>query len=79
MRILSRCLKSVVATTVLLLGSNTFCFADVLDSGVLRNIQIDPGQSFQISASTPEPATMLLLGIGLVLLAGVAKKGKGEQ
>ncbi len=79
MRILSRCLKSAVATTVLLLGSNTFCYADVLVGGALRNMQIDPGQSFQISASAPEPATMLLLGIGLVLLAGVAKKGKGEQ
>ncbi len=78
MRILSRYLKSAVATTVLLLGSNMFCYADVLDGGTLGNIQIDPGQSFQISAS-PEPATMLLLGIGLVLLAGVAKKGKGEQ
>lgn len=79
MRTISRYLKPIFAIILLLLGSNTFCSADVLGGVTLKNIQIDPGQSFQISASTPEPATMLLLGIGLVLLAGVARKAKGEQ
>lgn len=73
-----RSIKSVIAATVVLLASKTFSYAAVLDGGVLRNIQTDSGQNFQISASTPEPATMLLLGIGLVLLAGVARKGRGS-
>ena len=78
MRILSCCFKFLVTSCLMLLWENTLCSASILDGGSLKNVKIDPLQSLQFSASTPEPATMLLLGIGLVLLAGVARKGKGE-
>lgn len=76
MKILSRYIKVIIAAIVLLIGNSTFCYADILD-GALRNIQIDSVQSFQTSAA-PEPATMLLFGIGLVLLAAVARKGNNK-
>lgn len=78
MKILSR-IKYVVASVVLLLGNKTLCDANVLEGGAMRNVQIDSGHSFQMASSVSEPATMLLLGVGLVLLAGFAKRGKGEQ
>lgn len=74
MKIVSRCIKNLVAIIVLLVGSSSHCYADVL-GGTLRNLRIDPVQSLQISAE-PEPATMLLLGVGLILLAAVSKIGK---
>jgi hypothetical protein len=74
MKILSRCIKNVVAIIVLLLGSSSHCYAAIL-GGTMRNLRIDPIQSLQMSAE-PEPATMLLLGVGLILLAAVSKKGK---
>ena len=74
MKILLRCIKNLVAIIVLLVGSSSLCYADIL-GGTLRNIRIDPVQSLQMSAE-PEPATMLLLGVGLILLAVVSKKSK---
>ena len=76
MKVYPRYIKVIVATVMLLIGSNTFCFADILN-GTLSNIQIDSAQNFQTSAA-PEPATMLLFGIGLVLLAAVARKGNNK-
>ncbi len=74
MKILSRCIKRSVAIFGLLVGNSSLCYADILD-GTLRNIRIDPVLSLQMSAE-PEPATMLLLGVGLILLAAISKKGK---
>lgn len=75
MRILQRYVQCIIAMAVLLLVSSTFCYADILNAPSI-NIQFDPVQSFQMSASRPEPATMLLLGIGLILLSAVLRKGK---
>lgn len=70
-----RYLQSVTATIVLLVGSVTISYGESLNSALPTSLgeQLDV---LQLNSSAPEPETMLLLGIGLLLMATVARKGK---
>ncbi|BHH85726.1 PEP-CTERM sorting domain-containing protein [Desulforhopalus sp. 52FAK] len=68
-------LKSIVSTIVLLVGTATSSYGSQISNPFSQSLG-GQAQVFQLSNSTAEPETMLLLGIGLILLAAVAKKGK---
>lgn len=67
-------LKSAAATIVLTIGSATTSYGANLNSTLGEQINV-----LQLNNSSPEPETMLLLGIGLLLLATVARKGKSKS
>lgn len=71
-------LKSIVPTTVLLVSSTTASYAANLNS-VMSSTLVEQFDVLNLRSSTPEPVTMLLLGVGLLLLAAVARKGKSKS
>ncbi len=71
-------LKTIVTTTALLVTTATVSYGSNLDS-VVNSTFVEQFDVLNLRSSTPEPVTMLLLGIGLLLLAAVAKKGKSQS
>ena len=69
------CLKTTIATVVLTVGNSASCYGASINN-VFSNILGEQAQGVQLINTTPEPETMLLFGIGLILLAAVSRKGK---
>ncbi len=71
-------LKTIVTTTALLVTTATVSYGSNLNS-VVNSTFVEQFDVLNLRSSAPEPVTMLLLGIGLLLLAAVAKKGKSQS
>ncbi len=68
-------LTTIVSTALLLAGSVATSYGSQVNNPFNKGLG-EQTQLFQLTHTTPEPETMLLLGIGLILLAAVARKGK---
>jgi len=67
---------TIVTTTLLLVASVATSYGSQVNNLFTKGLG-EETQLFQLTHTTiPEPETMLLLGVGLILLAAVAKKGK---
>lgn len=71
-------LKTTIATTVILVGATTSSYGASINN-IFSDTFGAQAAGLQLTRSTPEPETMLLLGIGLLLLATVLKRGKRKQ
>ena len=69
--------KSIVSTTALLVGTATTSYGSQISNSFSNGIG-EQIKGLQLSNTTPEPENMLLLGVGLILLAAVARKGKNK-
>ena len=78
MKNIVRYLHTVTATIVFLIGSATLSYG-ANTSGALSKSISEQLDVLQLGSSSPEPETMLLLGIGLLLMATVARKGKSRS
>lgn len=73
-----RYLKIIIASLVLLVGATTSSYGANVHN-IFSNMFGEQVGGLQLAGSAPEPETMLLLGIGLLLLATVLRRGKKKQ
>lgn len=73
-----RYLKTTIATIVVLGGTTTLSYGANVNN-ILNNTFGAQADGLQLTGSAPEPESMLLLGIGLLLLATVLRKGKKKR
>ena len=71
-------LKTSIATVVFLFSVTSLSYGANAQN-IFSNAFDGQANGLQLIRSTPEPATLLLLGVGLLLLASVLRRGKKKS
>lgn len=71
-------LRTTITTIVLLVGATVSSYAANVNN-ILSNTFDAQASGLQLTSSTPDPESMLLLGIGLLLLVTVLRRGKKKR